>query len=120
MQPEQVINSYDNALLYTDHVLGGTIDWLKRLESTYDTAMIYVSDHGESLGEKGLYLHGLPYSIAPDEQTRVPMTLWLSTGFVKRNRLNPDCLRARANQPASRQPLPHGARSPRRYHCLAR
>ncbi|MBK6400553.1 MAG: phosphoethanolamine--lipid A transferase [Rhodocyclaceae bacterium] len=104
---EQVINSYDNALLYTDHVLGGTIDWLKRLESTYDTAMIYVSDHGESLGEKGLYLHGLPYSIAPDEQTRVPMTLWLSTGFVKRNRLNPDCLRARANQPASHDNLFH-------------
>lgn len=104
---EEVINSYDNALLYTDHILGRTIDWLKELESQYDTAMIYVSDHGESLGEKGLYLHGMPYSIAPDEQTHVPMVLWLSRGFSARSRLDSDCLNSLKNRPISHDNLSH-------------
>lgn len=104
---EQVANSYDNALLYTDHVLGRTIDLLQALESEYDTAMLYVSDHGESLGENGLYLHGIPYSIAPQEQTRVPMVMWLSFGFAARNRLDQACLRAQADKPASHDNLFH-------------
>ena len=55
--------------------------------------MIYVSDHGESLGENGLYLHGLPYSIAPDTQTHVPMIAWLSPGFSRRPPVNRSCVR---------------------------
>ncbi len=104
---EQVANSYDNALLYTDHVLARSIDLLKELEPRYDSALLYVSDHGESLGENGLYLHGLPYSIAPAEQTRVPMVMWLSSGFAARTRLDPACLRARADQPAAHDNLFH-------------
>jgi lipid A ethanolaminephosphotransferase len=104
---EQVTNSYDNALLYTDHVLGRTIDLLKEFEHDYDTAMLYVSDHGESLGENGLYLHGVPYAIAPQEQTQVPMVMWFSAGFAARNRLDLGCLRERAAQSASHDNLFH-------------
>lgn len=104
---EQIVNSYDNALLYTDHVLAGTVDLLKSLESRYDTGMLYVSDHGESLGENGLYLHGLPYSIAPSEQTRVPMVMWLSKGFAARSQLDLACVRERASQPVAHDHLFH-------------
>lgn len=67
----------------------------------FDAAMLFVSDHGESLGEHGLYLHGAPYAIAPDEQTRVPMLLWSSDRFAARRGLDTDCLRARADRPLS-------------------
>ncbi|MDR6095277.1 phosphoethanolamine--lipid A transferase [Stenotrophomonas sp. SORGH_AS_0321] len=93
----QIANSYDNALLYTDHVLAQAIGRLQGMQD-YDTAMIYVSDHGESLGEKGLFLHGVPYAIAPQEQTHVPMTMWFSPQFVRDRRLDLACLRERAGQ----------------------
>ena len=73
---QEIVNAYDNAVLYTDHLLSQTVRWLK--SQARPTAMLYVSDHGESLGEKGLYLHGMPYMMAPKEQTHVPMALWLS------------------------------------------
>jgi lipid A ethanolaminephosphotransferase len=100
----QIVNAYDNALLYTDHFLASTIGRLKRLQG-YDTAMIYVSDHGESLGENGLYLHGLPYAIAPREQMRVPMVMWFSPDFARDNHLDLACLRQRATRPASHDHL---------------
>jgi len=59
-------------------MLAETIGWLKQLEDTYDTALVYASDHGESLGEHGLYLHGVPCAIAPDVQKKVPMLIWAS------------------------------------------
>lgn len=86
-----LVNTYDNAILYTDHVLAALIDELEGVE-THDTAMIYVSDHGESLGEKNLYLHGVPYAIAPDEQTHVPMVMWLSAGLAESRRIDLSCL----------------------------
>ena len=101
---EQIVNAYDNALLYTDHVLAQAIGFLGR-QTEYDTALIYVSDHGESLGEKGLFLHGMPYSIAPEEQTRVPMVMWFSPGLLSDSGLDLDCLRRRASQPASHDNL---------------
>lgn len=101
---EQIVNAYDNALLYTDHFLAATIGRLKGVQG-YDTAMIYVSDHGESLGENGLYLHGLPYAIAPREQMRVPMVMWFSPDFARDNRLDVACLRQRAAKPASHDHL---------------
>lgn len=72
---EAIRNAYDNALLYTDHFLAQTIDLLKEYPE-FESALLYVSDHGESLGENNLYLHGMPYLFAPKEQTRVPMILW--------------------------------------------
>lgn len=79
---DQVINAYDNTILYTDHIVAETIRYLKTL-TDYDTALVYISDHGESLGENGIYLHSLPYSLAPAEQKRVPMIFWFSDSLVK-------------------------------------
>ena len=104
---EAVVNTYDNALLYTDHMLAQTIAFLKKQDAKYDTAMIYLSDHGESLGENGLYLHGIPYSIAPKVQTEVPMTMWFSPGYASSFALDTDCLSRRATQPAAHDNLFH-------------
>ena len=101
---EQIINSYDNSILYTDHFLARTIASLKAMDD-YDTAMIYLSDHGESLGEKGLYLHGVPYAIAPSEQTHVPMVMWFSPGFRQDRGLDVACLQQRAQQPTHQDNL---------------
>ena len=90
---EQVVNSFDNTILYTDHFLGQAIQWLKKSEATSAPAMLYVSDHGESLGENNLYLHGLPYRVAPDVQKRVPWITWLSPSFEKQSGLLPTCLK---------------------------
>lgn len=104
---EQIVNAYDNALLYTDHVLAVLVQTLQRHAARVDSALLYVSDHGESLGEMGLYLHGLPYAIAPAEQTRVPMLLWLSTGFERSAGLDTACLQRRARKPASHDNVFH-------------
>ena len=73
---EEISNSYDNAILYTDYFLSRVINFLKSYSTSYQTSMIYMSDHGESLGENGLYLHGLPYFMAPDTQTHIAGLLW--------------------------------------------
>jgi lipid A ethanolaminephosphotransferase len=104
---EQIVNAYDNALLYTDHVLAALIDRLRGHSSEFDAAMVYVSDHGESLGESGLYLHGIPYAISPEIQTRVPMVMWFSQGFADTARIDQDCLRQRARRAASHDHLFH-------------
>lgn len=88
----QVTNAYDNTLLYTDHFLNSVVKYLKNIHPNAQTAMMYVADHGESLGENNIYLHGLPYVIAPDVQKRVPWISWLSNDFVQRSRINPACL----------------------------
>ncbi len=90
-QKNEIVNAYDNGVLYTDSVLDSLIAALK-YQSQYSAAMLYVADHGESLGENGVYLHGLPYSIAPKEQTHVPMTWWLDKGFIGSTGLDDDCL----------------------------
>lgn len=102
----QIANAYDNALRYTDHVLASAIDQLKGLED-YDTALLYVSDHGESLGEKGLYLHGMPYAIAPREQLEVPMMAWFSQGWRASTALDAACLRRQAAGARSHDDLFH-------------
>lgn len=91
---QAVTNAYDNALLYTDHVLAGAIRSLKAASADVDSALVYVSDHGESLGEHGLFLHGLPYAMAPDVQKRVPMLWWNSAGFERAAGLAEGCLAA--------------------------
>lgn len=78
---EEIGNAYDNAILYTDFFLGKVIDLLKANQSRFETAMLYMSDHGESLGENGVYLHGLPRAIAPDAQLHVPAVMWLGGGY---------------------------------------
>lgn len=92
---DAVVNAYDNSIAYTDHVLASTIGWLQARSRTADTAMVYVADHGESLGENNLYLHGMPYALAPDVQKHVPWITWLSPGFEERSTVHTDCLRRR-------------------------
>ncbi|MDW7747863.1 phosphoethanolamine--lipid A transferase [Halomonas sp.] len=103
---ESIVNSYDNAILYTDNVLDDLIGLLEQ-QTSLATALLYISDHGESLGEKGIYLHGLPYAIAPEEQTRVPMTWWSSRAFDQAAGLERGCLASRADQSLSHDHLFH-------------
>lgn len=78
---EEIDNSYDNAIVYTDYFLSEIIQFLKKYDQTHATAMFYVSDHGESLGENGVYLHAAPYAIAPKEQTHIPAIAWVGGLF---------------------------------------
>ncbi|WP_350560775.1 phosphoethanolamine--lipid A transferase [Psychrobacter sp. CAL346-MNA-CIBAN-0220] len=94
---QSVINGYDNAIRYTDYFLNTVIDTLKPYEQDYDVVMVYISDHGESLGENNIYLHGLPYSIAPNAQKQVPVIIW----SPKDNSINSDSLSDMTNQPVS-------------------
>jgi lipid A ethanolaminephosphotransferase len=80
---EEVANAYDNTILYTDYVLSQLIQKLNTKSGEVDTFLFYASDHGESLGEGGVYLHGLPYAIAPAAQKHVPFVFWASDGFRK-------------------------------------
>lgn len=88
----QVVNAYDNSMVATDAFLNATIEWLQAQTPKAQTAMVYVSDHGESLGEGNVYLHGLPYRIAPDVQKHVPWVTWLSAEMQQRQQLGLGCL----------------------------
>ncbi|MBE0556034.1 MAG: sulfatase-like hydrolase/transferase, partial [Proteobacteria bacterium] len=100
---EQIGNGYANAILYTDYFLSRVIDLLKRNANEFETAMVYIGDHGESLGENRLYLHGLPYFMAPDAQKHVPAVMWFSGSF----KIDKKALKAKANLPFSHDNLFH-------------
>lgn len=100
---EEITNAYDNAILYTDYFLSKVITLLKGNDGKFETAMFYLSDHGESLGENGLYLHGFPYSIAPDAQKHVPALMWFGTEF----KLDREALKKRAAEPYTHDYLFH-------------
>ncbi len=102
---EQIVNSYDNSVLYADHFVSQTVKWLQA--QARPTALMYLSDHGESLGEKGLYLHGMPYRMAPREQTHVPMLAWLSKPMQAQRGWRMACLQSQADKPWSHDNLFH-------------
>ncbi|MBC3954350.1 MULTISPECIES: phosphoethanolamine transferase [Pseudomonas] len=104
---DSIVNGYDNTLLYTDHVLSKLIDVLRAHQNKVDTAMIYLSDHGESLGEYNLFLHGTPYLLAPDQQKHVPMMIWLSDSYQHSFAVTPECLAKERNAPLSQDNLFH-------------
>lgn len=106
---ESLVAAYDNTIAYTDYFLSKTIDLLRSsgAEAGVDTSLMYFSDHGESLGEKGMYLHGAPYIISPKEQRSVPFMLWLDDGFQRRFGMNPQCLQARRDQEFSHDNIFH-------------
>lgn len=103
---EEIENAYDNAIQHTDELLFRTISWLKTVK-THDVALLYVSDHGESLGESGMYLHGLPYVIAPNTQKRVPFVLWIPQDVQDRRKIDAKCLSGKFNRALSHDNLPH-------------
>ena len=98
--PEEIVNAYDNTIRYTDRFLSQVIDMLAGQDRVIP-AMFYVSDHGESLGEGGLYLHGAPWFMAPEFQTHVPMVIWTPPAFRNAMGLDQACIGARKDQPAS-------------------
>ncbi|WP_246752818.1 phosphoethanolamine--lipid A transferase [Sinorhizobium sp. BG8] len=102
---EEIVNAYDNTILYTDHVLATIIEKLQAREDHLSPSMIYMSDHGESLGEFGLYLHGAPYMIAPSQQTHVPFLLWL--GKDMQASVDVSCLAAKSGADYSHDNLFH-------------
>lgn len=102
---EEITNAYDNAILYTDFFLSKVIELLKTNSKSFDTAMMYVSDHGESLGENGIYLHGLPYMMAPKEQREVPFIIWLGPEMQKK--IDYVSLKKNLNEPYSHDNIFH-------------
>lgn len=100
---DEITNAYDNSILYTDMFLSKVIGLLKGNDEKFATGMFYLSDHGESLGEKGLYLHGFPYSIAPEAQKHVPAVMW----FGKQFNVNKAKIAASAKEPQSQDSLFH-------------
>lgn len=115
---QQVINAYDNTILYTDHNLAQQIQLLRDASDHVDSLLIYVSDHGESLGEKGVYLHGMPYALAPAVQKEVPFMMWMSQAYQQRTGITEGCMRSRATAAYSHDNIVHtvmgalGVRSP--------
>lgn len=101
---EQLKNSYDNSIVYTDHILSQLIGVLKQNQN-FETGFWYLSDHGESTGEHGLYLHGSPYAIAPSQQTHVPMLMWFSETWKKQNPQQMTCLAQQKSQELSQDHL---------------
>ncbi|WP_145535992.1 phosphoethanolamine transferase EptA [Yersinia thracica] len=89
---QELVNTYDNSILYTDAMLDSTIKLLQQHHDKFNTALVYLSDHGESLGENGLYLHGTPYMFAPSQQTHIPLLMWLSPEYTKNYGINRQCL----------------------------
>jgi len=100
----ELLNSYDNSIVYTDHVLSSLIQVLKG-STAYQTGFWYLSDHGESTGEHGLYLHGSPYAIAPTQQTHVPMLMWFSPEWTAQNSAQITCLAQQKSKELSQDNL---------------
>ncbi len=104
---ESIVNGYDNTLVYTDHVLSSLIDVLRSNQDKVDTAMLYLSDHGESLGEYNLFLHGTPYMLAPEQQKHVAMLAWFSDSYQKAYSVDTHCLQLSRDKPLSQDNLFH-------------
>ena len=104
---ESIVNGYDNTLVYTDHVLSSLIDVLRSNQDKVDTAMLYLSDHGESLGEYNLFLHGTPYMLAPEQQKHVAMLAWFSDSYQKSYSVDTHCLQMSRDKPLSQDNLFH-------------
>ncbi|MBF8274354.1 MAG: sulfatase [Magnetococcales bacterium] len=104
-EQQTIVNTYDNSILYTDNILGEVMDHLSSQQNRFDSAMLYFSDHGESLGENGLYLHGLPFFLAPEVQTQIPMYAWFSSSFVQSMKIDANCVRKLQTKPFSHDNL---------------
>ena len=104
---ESLVNVYDNSIYYTSMFLAQTIEKLQKLSNKYNTVMIYISDHGESLGENGMFLHAAPYDTAPKEQKDIPFLVWMSDSFAHDFGINKSCLKARASRPHSQDNIFH-------------
>ncbi len=105
--PQALVNAYDNSIAYTDRLLTGLAGWLQQRSKAWTPGLLYVSDHGESLGENNLYLHGLPFGMAPRAQKHVPLTAWWPQATQAATGLDLDCLRRQRDQALSHDHLAH-------------
>ena len=103
---EELNNAFDNTILYTDYILSSIINILED-KKEYDTFMFYASDHGESLGENGIYLHGLPKKFLIKQQTDFAMVLWLSDKLVKNRDINVDKIKNLINKELNHDYISH-------------
>ena len=103
---DKLRNTYDNTIVYIDQLLDQIIHRLEQ-RPDWKSSLLFVSDHGESLGENGMYLHGTPYAIAPEYQTRVPMTMWLSPAWLKQKSTDLACLNSQSKQAYSHDNIFH-------------
>lgn len=104
---EEIVNTYDNTIYYTSRNIAGLWKELKKYEDRYNVLMLYVSDHGESLGEYGIYLHSAPYKIAPKEQTHIPFLLFLDEETAEILNVNRACLQQNSSEPVSHDNIFH-------------
>lgn len=104
---DELVNTYDNTIYYTSYMLAKTIDDLKAMSNEYNTAFFFTSDHGESLGENGTYLHSAPYDSAPDAQNHVPAMFWFSPEYLAANNMDTECVRKISSQPFSHDNVFH-------------
>jgi lipid A ethanolaminephosphotransferase len=104
---QEMVNAYDNTIYYTSYVLKKIIEELKELSNNYNTAFVFTSDHGESLGENGIYLHSAYYDKAPKEQINVPMMFWFSDGYANDNNINVECLKNKVGEKYSHDNIFH-------------
>lgn len=104
---DEIKNTYTDTVRYTEYVISKAIEELEKLKATHDTALIYVSDHGESTGEMGLYLHGIPWMLAPDEQTHVPALMWFSDSYIQSRHLDMNCMTASKHELYSHDNISH-------------
>lgn len=103
---DEIVNAYDNSIRFTDHILAESIRMMKAQDRVIP-AMLFMSDHGESLGEGGLYLHAAPMFMAPETQRKVPFVMWLSDSFQSVMGVSHECLARKADQPQSHDVLFH-------------
>ena len=104
---EEIVNSYDNTILYTDHVIAAAIEALEAESDRIDPSLVYMSDHGESLGERNLFLHGMPYNLAPEAQIQVPMISWFGGKAARGLDQQSACLLAKTQNEVSHDNLFH-------------
>lgn len=104
---EEIRNAYDNTVAYTDRLLAQQVALLQKVSDRFDTALIYLSDHGESLGENGVHLHGAPFEVAPEEQTRIPMLIWMSDGYRARFGIDSGCMQRQQSNAYTHDNLYH-------------
>lgn len=100
---QALVNTYDNTIVNVDYIVDRAIKLLEAKQDRFTTSLVYLSDHGESLGENGVYLHGLPWSIAPEQQTHVPLLIWLSEDYRNRYGIDYRCLKVQAQNNAFSQ-----------------
>lgn len=104
---QEIINAYDNSITYSSYMIARTIEELQKLDNGYNTVLLYISDHGESLGENGIYLHSAPYMLAPETQTKIPFFIWLPPKSAQAYRIDLKCLKNKLSQPLSHDNLFH-------------